>query len=730
APAAPIAKTAKPVAQKSPKPGPTTKSGRSLTSHEICEKLASDPNVPLTGRGPLDALDAKMKEAFGTEGFVRPKILLSLQFAQELLQHGEVELCISTLQTALKLATEGDLAPELNKVERALGVAYLRGGEAQHCLIDHHSDSCLFPIDEKGQWPDASYAQLATGQFESYLSRNPNDPGARWLNGIAHMTAGTYSELIGTDIALPNSAIEATVLSPAFRDVAPMLGMAETRDIAGGVIIDDIDGDGLLDIVVSTGEACTPLSYFHNDGEAGFSDWSERSKLGDEVGCFNICQADFDNDGLLDILVVRGAWLKNWGRQRNSLLRQNEDGTFSDVTDQAGLGRFAYPTLGASWCDFDSDGDLDLYVPNEQLAGKEYSPSNLFRNEGNGTFSEIAKQAGVVNSRNGKAASWGDFDNDGDPDLFVANLGQPNRLYRNQADGKFTDVAADLGVQSTKPGDRSFASWFWDVNNDGALDLYVGGWGAFGVSEIAADYYGQPRKAERMKLFMNDGDGTFTDETVAYGLDHARVPMGANFGDIDNDGFLDFYLGTGAPLFEMLVPNVLYKNIEGKRFADVTTSARVGHLQKGHGIAFGDLDGDGDQDMFAQMGGWFPADGFANALFENPGSDNAWVTLRFVGVKANRSAIGTRFVLTVAGPNGERQLHRYVSSGGSFGASSLQQEVGLGDAERIVKLVIHWPGGQQGQEFADLPIRQRITITEGKPDYSAEILQAIQWPKD
>jgi hypothetical protein len=167
--------------------------------------------------------------------------------------------------------------------------------------------------------------------------------------------------------------------------------------------------------------------------------------------------------------------------------------------------------------------------------------------------------------------------------------------------------------------------------------------------------------------------------------------MGANFGDLDNDGWLDFYLGTGNPDLRTLVPNKMFRNAAGESFQDVTTSGGFGHLQKGHAIAFADLDHDGDQDVYANMGGAFTGDVYRNALFENPGHGNRWLKLKLEGVTSNRSAIGARIKVVAMTPAGERTIHRTVSTGGSFGANPLRQEIGLGNATAIQRVEILWP---------------------------------------
>ena len=190
--------------------------------------------------------------------------------------------------------------------------------------------------------------------------------------------------------------------------------------------------------------------------------------------------------------------------------------------------------------------------------------------------------------------------------------------------------------------------------------------------------------------------------------------MGANFGDIDGDGWLDIYLGTGDPAPETFVPNVMYRNEEGERFVDVTVTAGVGHLAKGHGVAFGDIDNDGDQDFYLQAGGFWRGDASPNALFVNPGNANHSLTVRLIGDGSNRAAIGARLKFTLN--DGGRTLFSTVSSGGSFGASSLQQEIGLGLATVVTELEVWWPTTGMRQSFPDVPADVYVEIREGESE--------------
>ena len=190
--------------------------------------------------------------------------------------------------------------------------------------------------------------------------------------------------------------------------------------------------------------------------------------------------------------------------------------------------------------------------------------------------------------------------------------------------------------------------------------------------------------------------------------------MGCNFGDIDNDGFPDVYIGTGGMSFEFLVPNVLFKNVEGRHFEDVTLPAGTGHLQKGHGVSFADYDDDGDLDLFVELGGAVPGDRSHNALFRNPLKDRPWLKLKLVGTKTNRAALGAHIRVTLKAADGSlRSLYRTVGNNSSFGGNCLVELFGLGDAQRVEEVEVSWPTSHTTQRFRDLAANQTIEVTEG-----------------
>ena len=216
--------------------------------------------------------------------------------------------------------------------------------------------------------------------------------------------------------------------------------------------------------------------------------------------------------------------------------------------------------------------------------------------------------------------------------------------------------------------------------------------------------------------------------TKEAGLDLVFATMGSNFGDFDNDGLLDLYLGTGDPNLSMLVPNRMFKNVDGRRFAEITASSGTGNLQKGHGVACGDWDRDGNTDIFIEMGGAVPGDQYHNILFQNPGHQNHWLTVKLIGQKTNKPAVGVRIKVVTAGSD-PRTFHRHISSGSSFGANPFQQTIGLGSAERIAVLEIQWPTSHTTQVFHDITADQAIEITEFAEAYRKLDWKAIPTPQ-
>jgi hypothetical protein len=646
-----------------------------------------------------------------------PSRLFSLRFeyVTELINAGRVE---DALQAIAELQKDAEaLGPDAWRRAGPLlllqkAVAYLRKGEQENCNMANTRQSCLLPIRGAGVHSRREGSTRAIEVLQQVLDLDPANLRARWLLNVAHMTLGGYPDRVPPALLVPPSAFAAEYALPRFTNVAHDLGL-DLHGLSGGAILDDMDGDGRLDLVVSAIGFEDQLRFFRNLANGRFEDRTEAAGLDGETGGLNLLQADFDNDGRTDVLVLRGGWFGTEGAFPLSLLRNHGDGSFADVTKAAGLLRFA-PTQTAAWLDYDGDGWLDLFVGNESTPGAIH-PCQLFHNERDGTFTERAAEVGLDVVGFVKGVVSADYDDDGRPDVYLSLGGADNLLFRNEGPSgnpprwRFTERAQEAGVSEPK---NSFSAFFFDYDNDGRQDLYVNGFAAM-AEDVAADYLGLPTAAERPRLYRNRGDGTFEDVTRAAGLYRVMPAMGVNFGDLDNDGFLDFYVGTGNPDLSTLVPNRMFRNDGGRRFQDVTTAGDFGHLQKGHAIAFGDVDDDGDQDVFEQMGGAVTSDTSHSVLFANPGNGSAWVELTLEGVTSNRSAIGARVTVTAEGPSGRRSVHRTVGSGGSFGASPLRQHVGLGDARRILSVEVRWPATGQTQTVTGVEPRHRYHVREG-----------------
>jgi len=673
-------------------------------------------------RYPYDnAMRAEMAWVKAQEAPPGPeRFQLLLRSALELVRAGSAERALErTAQAEDLLRTSGE-TPSLETRVFLLhlrALASLRLGEQENCLLHHGADSCIVPIRASGVHEDERGSRGAIAALSELLELDPESTKYRWLLNLAYMTLGEYPDGVPERFRLPASALESEASIPRFQDVASAVGVGVVG-LSGGAVLEDLDGDGRVDVMASSWGLRDPLRFFRQREDGSFEERTEQAGLAGELGGLNLSHADYDNDGDFDVLVLRGAWLFDQGNIPNSLLR-NDGGTFVDVTELAGLLELV-PSHAGSWCDFDGDGWLDLFVGNEP-SDRGRNPSRLYQNQGDGTFADAAREVGLEVSGIVKAGAWGDYDDDGRPDLYVSRFGEPNLLFRNAGPGpdggwRFEDVTARAGVAEPR---NSFPAWFFDYDEDGRLDVLVASFGGFASDSLAdfvAPYFGEETRGDTCRLYRNRGDGTFEDVSRAVGLDRTVLAMGANFGDIDNDGWLDVYFGTGEPTLTTLVPNLMFRNDEGRRFQDVTSAGGFGSVQKGHGVAFGDVDGDGDQDVYVTMGGAYSGDVYPNLLFENPGGDARWITLRFHGVQANRAAFGARVTVIVERAGGDaRSIHRVVGTGGSFGSSTAQLEIGLGDAVRIESLEVLWPASGKRTVYRDVPLDAFLLAREDRP---------------
>jgi hypothetical protein len=605
------------------------------------------------------------------------------------------------------------------------GLTGLRMGENDNCILCRGESACIFPIAPAAMHTNPKGSRLAIKHFSAYLEQFPDDLEVKWLLNLAHRTLGEYPAKVEPRHLLRLDSWEKP--SPfdvgVFRDISHRVGLQRLNQ-SGGAIMDDFDNDGLLDLVVTDWSPDAPMAFYRNKGDGTFEDRTKAAGLGKQLGGLYCVQTDYNNDGYLDIFVARGAWLSPSQPIRPSLLRNNGNGTFTDVTHEAGL-QASLNSNSVSWADYDNDGFLDMF------ACGHHRPCPLYRNKGDGTFEEVSAKAGLPTDLNAAlGATWFDYDNDGYPDLFV-NMGKgiygpprgTARLYHNNRNGTFTDVTKEMGIDGPING---FSCWAFDYDNDGWLDIFASTVDQ-SIEDVIKGIMGQPHSRTTAKLYRNLQGKGFRDVTKEAGLDMVFAPMGSNFADIDNDGYLDFYLATGNPQLSTLIPNRLFRNVAGKRFVEITASSRTGHLQKGHAVAFGDWRRCGSLDLFVQMGGAVPGDHYHNALFQNPGQGNNWLSVKLVGKKTNRAAMGARIKVVTTGP-APLTVHRHVSSGSSFGANSLEQHIGLGKAGGVARLEVYWPVSGTTQVFEDIAANQGIVITELATSYEKRSWKTIPLP--
>jgi VCBS repeat protein/ASPIC/UnbV protein/tetratricopeptide repeat protein len=602
------------------------------------------------------------------------------------------------------------LEPNNPELLEHLALLLMRRAELNNCAAMRRA--CIYPLPQAHGDPEAAAEAYALFESATHASDRWS---LRWMQHISRMAKG--DPVTPFDFVSRASTERRVEIVPKLHEGARDAGVDKTGN-GRGVVVGDFDGDGLLDII-ATG-TWGPMSYYHNRGDRTFEDRSSASGLSKFLSCFILIAGDIDNDGDLDIYCSGHAF---YGQAKNFMLENDGRGHFTDVTEKSGTSNGGAGFVGA-FADYDNDGDLDLFVANfsnpfrlerwwpQELFGKHSNV--LYRNRGDGTFEDVTREAGLECIDAHVGATWGDVDNDGDPDLYVTTNPGHNHLYINRGDGTFQDVAAERGV--TEPW-TALSGCFLDYDLDGSLDLVVP---AQARTEAVARYLvtGEAPDLEiSMRLFHNDGKGRFEDVTERAGLRLAAGGLSINSGDINGDGYPDLFLGTGGPPLERLEPDLLFVNRGDGTFWNATFETGTGHLQKGHGISFADLDGDGRQELYVVLGGAWPVDQWSNVLYWNhTGEDSRrphFIKVVLRGKRSNSHGVGARVSVTAGG----RTILREISQGGGFGANPYLAEVGLGLVERIDRVEVAWPTSKTKQVFENVPIDKTILVEElaGEP---------------
>jgi hypothetical protein len=530
---------------------------------------------------------------------------------------------------------------------------------------------------------------------------------------------------------------------PVFRDIAAQARLTASHissrekyyvieSMSGGVGLFDCDNDGKLDIVMVNGSTVDRyrqsggdllVTLWHQDAGLKFTDITEKAGLTRKGWGMGVAVADFDNDGNLDLFVT--------GYGGNALYRNKGNCTFEEVTDKAGVRGGGFST-GAAWADYDRDGNVDLFVSryvhvdiNDLPAfgstkfcqfkgapvqcgpwGMEGETDLLYHNRGDGTFEEVSKKASVDDPEKyyGLGATWGDYDNDGWPDLFVADDATPNHLYHNNHNGTFSDEAMVGGIALNSEGQAlgSMGVTWGDYDHSGRLSMFI------------TEFADQPNT-----LYKNQGARGFEDVAMQSHLGQPSLPLvgwGTTFFDMDNDGWLDLFVANGHVYPQMdtvkgsaayAEPMLLHRNLRNGTFEEVSKAAGIADmpLKSRRGAAFGDIANNGNVDVVVLNVGEPPS-----LLLNTNKIENHRVLFQLVGTKSNRAAIGTRVTIHAGGMTQFDEVH----GGGSYlSQNDLRLHFGLGSATKIDLVEVRWPTAKT-ETFKDVAVDKIYAITEGQ----------------
>jgi hypothetical protein len=709
-------------------PLPADATAKERWLRRLHDDAASDAGNVFLSRHYIDDMQRRLR-ALPTDAPLTDRFALRWGLAQTLVRTGDLDEAIAMGEQCVRLCEENPTvtAGWLPEVLLRLGATHFRRAEKQNCIARHNAESCILPLSPAAVHVEKQGATAAAEVLTRLLALPNSDLRleATWLLNIAHMALGDWPDGVPEAHRLAQSVFASEAPFPRMLERSGAVGFGGHAH-AGSVVIDDFTGDGELDVLFCAFDTGRPPRLFTHDGDGSWRDIAVAAGLERQLGGVNVVHADVDNDGRLDLLVLRGGGFFADCEFPLSLLRQDRDGHFVDVTEAAGLA-IAGPIRCATFGDIDRDGDLDLFLgyESERTDTGVRFPCRLFVNDGKGHFTDVTAKSGIDNPDRVIGAVFADFDGDGAADLYVSNFLAPNRLFMNRGDGTFREEAKLRGV------DGPLASGpvaVFDADNDGDLDLFVTWQHHYRqIRSVAAWYIDHTIEDDCQHLFANDGKGHFTDVTAERGLRRVCNATGVNVGDVDNDGWPDLYITTGAHDLAALFPNVLL--LGGEHFRDVTFAAGVGHLQKGNGVAFADLDGDGDLEIVAQVGGYYPDDSFGSLLFENPGNGNHWLELELRGTTDNRFGVGARVRAHVTGADGERDIYTTVGVGGSLGDNPLRAHLGLGRATRIAFVEVKWPARGDVQRLESPPLDAHLRVTEGESTWQRVERKALRIAK-
>jgi hypothetical protein len=712
------------------------------------QKLAYDPatgryDFRLTPDAGLDDFEAG-RLAFHRGDFPRAVALLERHLerageseaglfwlAMSYMRLGEAENCLANLVSADQLrlvaTSTGDLgaagagAAAANHMAMAMDPAH-HGGHGGHDaggaggLAGAHADHaafCSLPLrrSHDRRQPSLRAAQLWERLLDHFQPGESDARLYRWLLNFTYMTLDGFPAQVPPRFLIRTPFIDAFYGAAAqrarqeygslrFADRAQEMGV-DSLGNGRGVAVEDFDNDGRLDIVV----ASSKLRYFHNAG-GRFVDVTAAAGLGGIVQPFTVTAADVDGDGWMDLLVTCPF-------THFHLFLNNRDGTFRDATAASGLlAGLPADGIAASWItafgDVNNDGKLDLFIANwafkmpflRGIMAKPRMDSKLFINNGDGTFHDGTAEFGlaeVLHDRYYIGAAFGDYDRDGYEDLLLTSPLRATSVLLHNVGGRRFEVT-DL-LRRKEP---AFTGAFVDINHDGRLDIYEAGFGdaRTSIEQSVFGVHADDFLTGHNAILLQTPDGRFEEHAELFGGQMPMGTMGASYGDLDNDGCLDFYIGTGNPEPWFILPHLMYHGeatADGRctgRMVNISMLQGFGNVQKGHGIVFADFDGDGLQDVYSSLGGMWPSDQWTSQLFINQSATaNSWVKLRLRGRRSNRFGVGSMIEVRAHRADGTPIVRTYhMDSKTGFGSAPYLAHVGLERSVAIDGVRVTWLG--------------------------------------
>lgn len=637
------------------------------------------------------------------------RIQFLYNYASELLYSGKTSECRAKLYQLLDVMQfdEDDIQKDNAPIHLLIGLSYIYEALSKE---NHESYSTFFQLKKEYNIKESSLILIKQSKetFEKLAQLFPDDKYYRWINKLLDSWINgryMFEESIQDDWNMDKLR---------FKESANITGIRH-KGMIGGICVADFNKDGYYDFFSGSIGLNDALFYYEGNSDGIFTLQSKEALLEGSIGGGSIIQGDFNNDGFPDVYIVRGGTLSLNGRQPNSLLKNNGDGTFIDVTEQAGLLDF-YPGNHAHFVDFNNDGYLDIFVANESLTSyfRNAIPSQLFQNNGDGSFTEVSKKYGLDISQMIKGSIWLDINNDGLLDLYLSIEGDKNRLFLNKGyqspDDKwlFEPISDAAGASLPIQSGYCVAN---DFNQDGWEDIFV-----FGTkpNEVTSFYLNpfmeNPSSTFEPILFLNKGDGSFQKADSTWMIDYDLMVLGGASGDLDNNGYPDIYTGNGNSHIQTMIPNTLLRN-SGRSLPVDSSPSGTSFLYKTYSAQMVDINFNGKLDIMASSGGFFEFERQTPLLMLNESeSSGSWIQIQLEGTSANKQGIGSLIQVITKGHDGKKHnwFHRI-----STNQSPSVAHIGLGQAKEIAEIKINWPDANGNvQIIKDVSLNKPIKIKQ------------------